>query len=315
MMQAVVLAAGRGTRLKPVTETRSKAMVPVLGRPLVERSLQPFVENGVREVVMVVGPEDNEIREWFSTRSGLDISIRWVTQEQRLGMAHALLQAADLLRGPFFLTACDSLVSTDHVAELAATARTADAVLSLLDVEPSLVSRSAAVELSGELVRRIVEKPAIDEAPSHTVSLPHYVFPRQLVHVLSRVSPSARGEFELQDAIQAVIDQGRRVVGVRAAERVQVSTPEDLLALVQRMFAEDPDGRATCPPKVFGEAHVVDPVYIERGVSVGTGCEIGPRVVLESGCRIGDGSVVRRSIVLRGARIADGERVEDRVVV
>ena len=313
-MRAVVLAAGRGTRLRPVTETRSKAMAPVLDKPLVELALKPFVENGVRDVVMVVGPGDDEIREWFSRSSTLDISVQWVTQEQRLGMAHALLQAAHLLNDPFFLTACDSLVSSSHVGDLAAAARSADAVLSLLDVEPSQVSRSAAVVIEGEVVRRIVEKPAIDEAPSNTVSLPHYVFSPQVVRLLTRVRRSERGEFELQDAIQGLINEGRNVVGVRAAERIQVSTPEDLLKLTQRLFDQDPEPRYVRSQRVGGETQVITPVRIESGVTIGKGCEIGPRVVLENGCSVGDGSVVRRSIVLRGARVGDNERIEDRIV-
>jgi len=314
-MQAVVLAAGRGTRLRPVTESRSKAMVPVVGIPLVELALRPFVQNGVRDLVMVVGPGDDEIREWFSRLTTLDLSVHWVTQEQRLGMAHALLQAAHLLHDPFFLTACDSLVSPSHVGELAAAARSADAVLSLLDVEPSRVSGSAAVEMDGEVVRRIVEKPAPDEAPSNTVSLPHYVFSSRIVRLLERVPRSERGEFELQDAIQGLIDEGGRVVGVRAAERIQVSTPEDLLRLTERMFSENPKQRHIRQPQVGNETKVIAPVRIESGVSIGNGCEIGPGVVLERGCRIGDDSVIRRSIVLRGARVGDGERIEDKVVV
>jgi len=314
-MQAVVLAAGRGTRLRPVTEGRSKAMVPVVGKPLVEWALAPVVACGIHDIVMVVGPDDKEIRDYFSNRSKLGVSVQWVIQEDRLGMAHALLQAGHLLHGPFILTACDSLVSAAHFRELVAAARGADAVLSLLDVDPTLVSRSAAVRLDGELVLQIVEKPVPREAPSNTVSLPHYVFTPQLVGLLSRVSRSPRGEFELQDAIQHQIDEGARVIGVRSPDRVQVSTPDDLLALSRQKLAEgfDLGGR----PRAFAEPtlRTIDPVFIENGATIGVGCTIGPEVYLESGCVIGDGAEIRRSIVLRGARVPPGQHVADAVVV
>lgn len=314
-MQAVVLAAGRGTRLRPVTEGRSKAMVPVVGTPLVELALAPLVESGVRDVVMVVGPNDDEIREHFSKRSQLDVSIQWVIQKDRLGMAHALLQAAPTLHGAFILTACDSLVGTRHVRDLLDAARDADSVLSLLDVEPQMVSRSAAVELDGTVVRRIVEKPPLEEAPSHTVSLPHYVFSPLLLPLLAEVSKSSRGEFELQEAIQRHIDAGSRVVGVRAPDRLQVSSPTELLGLNLRKLREGRGLAVDLSPDVQSEALITEPVRIEKGAMVGRGCIIGPEVFLEAGCAVGDQAVVRGSIVLRGARVAARRTVIDSVVV
>lgn len=314
-MQAVILAAGLGTRLRPVTESRSKAMVPVIGRPLVELALEPFVDCGVRDIVMVIGPDGDEIRAHFRARSGLDLSIRWVTQKDRLGMAHALGLAAPHLNGPFLLSACDSLIGPSHVRDLVDAAQGADTVLSLLDVEPDLVSRSAAVDLDGEVVRRIVEKPAPGEAPSNTVSLPHYAFSLELLPILSRLSRSARGEYELQEAIQKQIDAGARVVGVRTADRVQVSSAGDLLRLSRRMLRED-EGLSFLPRAIVGsKTRIVDPVVIEPGARVGKGCVIGPEVYLEKGCVVGDRAVVRTSIVLRGARVLDEGRVIDKVVV
>ena len=233
-MQAVVLAAGRGTRLRPITASRSKAMVPVLGRPLVERALMPFFDNGIRDFVFVVSPDDVEITEHFSERTSLDMSARFVIQEKQLGTAHALGMAAPFLSGRFAVTACDSVVDAQHIRMLLSGGEEADAVLSLLDVEPELVSRSAAVSLDCHSVTGIVEKPAPGCEPSHTVSLPHYIFSPRFLEFLEGIGASPRGEYELADAIQGLIDAGRRVVGVRAEERLQVSSPGDLLSLTRR---------------------------------------------------------------------------------
>jgi bifunctional UDP-N-acetylglucosamine pyrophosphorylase/glucosamine-1-phosphate N-acetyltransferase len=313
-MQAVILAAGLGTRLMPVTARRSKAMVPVLGKPLVERALAPIAANGVRDVVLVVGPGDDEIRHHFDERTSLDVTTRFVVQEHRRGMAHALGLAAPLLDGPFVLSACDSLVSADHWRELLASLRGADAVLSLLDVEPAKVPKSAAVELDEGTVLRIVEKPGIEDAPSHTISLPHYAFPRILLDHLPGVKPSPRGELELQDAIQRLIDTGGRVVGVRSNDRQQVSTPQDLLGLNRRLLRAGDDDGTVAPGRVGRGTRLLPPLRIEGGVAIGDDCELGPDVYLESGCSIGDGVVLRNSLVLRGARVRDGQRVEGEVI-
>jgi len=314
MMQAVILAAGLGKRLRPVTANRSKAMVPVLGRPLVERALLPLVENRIRDFVFVVSPEDREIEAHFRQQTTLDITTSFVPQEDRLGMAHALGVAAPLISGRFMVSACDSLVDRSHVRDLLGKGDDADAVLSLLDVEREVISRSAAVEMDGILVRRIVEKPQPDRAPSLTASIPHYVFSPRLLELLPQVEASPRGEFEIQDAIQGLIDAGGRVVGVRTAERFQVSSPEDLLKLTRQLLVAGSEPKRVEPARVGRGTNFVVPLRIEEGVVIGDGCEVGPEVFLESGSQIGDGAVVRRSIVLRGGRVAAGETVEDQVV-
>jgi bifunctional UDP-N-acetylglucosamine pyrophosphorylase/glucosamine-1-phosphate N-acetyltransferase len=315
MMQAVVLAAGMGTRLRPVTANRSKAMVPVLGRPLVERALMPFFDNGIRDFVFVISPDDREITEHFTERTSLEMTVRFVVQQDRLGTAHALGLAAPFLNGPFAVTACDSLVDASHIGKLLREGDGSDGALSLLDVEPELVSRSASVMLDGHSVCRIVEKPAPGCEPSHTVSLPHYVFSLRLLDLLPGVEVSPRGEYELADAIQGLIDAGRRVVGVRAEKRLQVSSSEDLLRLTRRFFAQNSEPREVDSASVGSRTKLVEPLRVERGAVVGDDCELGPEVFLESGCEIGRGAVVRRSIVLRDGRVGDGEIVEDQVVV
>jgi NDP-sugar pyrophosphorylase family protein len=313
-MRAVILAAGLGRRLRPITDQRSKAMVPILGRPLVERAMMPLVANGITDFVLVVGPADSEIRRHFRERAGLGIDTECVVQEERAGMAHALGLAAPLLDGPFVVSACDSLVPALHVRELLHAFEGADAALSLLDVEPDAVTRSATVALEGGRVTRIVEKPGPGEALSTTVSLPLYVLPRRLLDLLPVLKRSSRGEVELQEAIQTLIDDGARVVGVRTTERVQVSSAEDLLDLNRRLLRAAAEPELVAPARVGSGTVFRRPLRIEAGVEIGAGCEIGPDAYLEGGCRIGERAIVRDALVLRGARVSAGECVEGRVV-
>jgi NDP-sugar pyrophosphorylase family protein len=311
-VQAVILAAGRGTRLSPVTDDRSKAMVPVLGRPLVDRVVETLVLNGLREMVMVVGPEDGEIRDHFSTGTALDLDVQFVVQEERKGMAHALGLAAPLIDGAFVLSACDSLKPEEHVGALLAAAARADGALSLMEVPLERVSTAAPVEMDGDVIRRIVEKPAPEDAPSNIVSLPLYALPHRILDLLSRHGPSARGEYEVQDAIQALIDEGLKIVGVATRSRLQVSTPADLLDLNLRFLDESPGGRS---PEVLPQGTVVEgPVWIEGGVTLGRDCQIGPGVVLERGSVIGNEVQITRSIVLRHALVPDGLEIEGQIV-
>ncbi len=311
-MKAVILAAGRGTRLAPVTDDRSKAMVPVLGRPLVDRVAETLVAGGLRDLVMVIGPDDDEIRRFFTSETSLDVTVHFVVQEQRLGMAHALNLAAPWIEGAFVLSACDSLKPVDHVEALLAAAARADGALSLMDVAPERVCLAAPVEMDGEVIRRIVEKPAPEDAPSNTVSLPLYCLPHRVLELLAGQGPSARGEYELQDAIQALIDEGSEIVGVKTPSRLQVSTPEDLLDLNLRFLAESPGGRV--PETIPDGTLIQGPVWIDDGVTLGRSCRIGPDVVLERGCVLGDDVHITCSMVLRHALVPDELEIDGQVV-
>lgn len=312
-MKAVILAAGRGTRLVPVTDDRSKAMVPVLGRPLVDRVVEMLAENGLRDLVMVIGPDDDEIQHHFTAVTGLDLSVEFVVQEERLGMAHALGLAAPLIDGPFVLSACDSLKPVEHVEALLHAGLRADGALSLMDVPLERVCLAAPVEMDEDCaIRRIVEKPRPEDAPSNTVSLPLYVLPYRVLDLLAEQAPSARGEYELQDAIQALIDEGSRIIGVKTDQRLQVSTPEDLLDLNLRFLDESPVGRV---PETIPDGTIIQgPVWIDDGVTLGSNCRIGPDAVVERGCVLGSGVQIAHSMILRDALVPDGLTIEGQVV-
>jgi glucose-1-phosphate thymidylyltransferase len=147
------------------------------------------------------------------------------------------------------------------------------------------------------------------------VSLSHYIFGPRLSALLPSVEASSRGEYEIQDAIQGVIDVGGHVVGVRAAERRQVSSPEDLLRLTRQLLSAEAEPKNAQPPRAGRGTSFVEPFCVEDGAEIGDGCVVGPEAYLESGCRVGHGAVIRRSVVLRDGRIDDGMVIEDQVVV
>jgi len=311
-MQAVVLAAGHGTRLGHLTAHRSKAMLPVLGQPLVGRVLEGLWGAGLRRFVVVGGPEDHALANYL--HSGVvPGAVSFVVQPERRGMAHALSCAAPLIQGAFVLVACDNLVHNDFVTVLVShlSETSADGVLTLLHMSPERLQHSAAVELTTEgRVRRIVEKPLPGSVQSDAGSIALYAFGPALMDYLD-VQISPRGEQELQDAIQALIEAGGEVRGLFAPGRRTVTRPADLLALNLHYLDQgvDADVQAVLPTDVT----LLPPVRIEAGARVAGGARsvLGPRVYLESGCRIGTGVVLRDAVVLRGSVVPNGSSVMD----
>ena len=315
-MQGLILAAGKGTRLHPITATRSKAMAPVLERPIVARVMDTLVANGIRRFVLIISEEDQEIRRYFSQRNEPELDVCFVVQQERLGMANALSLAAPHLHENFILSACDNLTSAEHVAELIEThqGQQEDATLSLMEVARERIQSTGIVELRDGRIARIVEKPTPEEAPSNISSLPLYIFSQMLLRYLPRVKPSARGEYELQDAIQMLIDERGPVAGVYTEGRLQLTNPADLLAL-NRHYLANGNGSTQIRPAHLGQnTRLHTPLRIDPTVAIGDNCAIGPNVYLERGCQIGEGVTIRDAVVLRNATVADGSRVEGCVV-
>jgi NDP-sugar pyrophosphorylase family protein len=314
-MQGVLLAAGKGTRLHPLTLLRSKAIAPVAGRPLGARVADLLAAQGIGELIVVVSAQDAELRHYFASRANLEIPVRFVVQEERKGMAHALNLVASLLTGDFILSACDNLVTVEHIGKMVATHYQVGALatLSLMPIDISHANKTGVVEWDAPFVRRIVEKPLPEEAPSNISSLPLYVFTPEILPLLPLVQPSARGEYELQDAIQMLIDRSGRVCGVLTQSRQQVTTAADLLALNMNYLNERP-ALIHCESPLPNGVEVIPPVVIEAGVEIGPGCKIGPRVYVEQGAAISANVTVSDALVLRGAEITAGCTVANEVV-
>jgi len=315
-MQAVILAAGKGSRLNPITMNRSKAMLPILGKPIVERVIERLVKNGIGEMTLVISRTDEEVKRYFREQSRLEADIQFVIQPSRLGMANALSLASPHIRGPFVLSACDNLVPAEHIAELLATHRErgAKATLSLMKIDPAMVERTGVVEMQDGDIRRIVEKPGLDEAPSNIASLPLYVFSPTILEYLPEVEPSPRGEYELQDAIQMVIDRDGLVTGVITDERLQLTSVSDLLALNRHYLATGGDRSQLAPRSVGKHTHLITPLRIEEETIIGPSCVIGPRVYIECNCRIGADVLIKDAVILRNTVIEDGRQVVGEVV-
>ncbi|NLF01103.1 MAG: NTP transferase domain-containing protein [Anaerolineales bacterium] len=315
-MLGVVLAAGRGQRLRPLTDGRSKAMLPVAGKPMVARVLEMLIEGGVDRLIVVGHPEDAELRAYLNRPEWAD-RVTLTVQAERRGMAQALQSAAPLIRASgvsdFVLAACDNFFPSGHVAACVSQHRGtgADATVTLMRVRPEQIPTLAVVVLRDGWVEAIVEKPRPEEAPSDLGVPSLHVLSVRALGYLGRVPISPRGEYEFPDVLRLLIEGGGRVGGVEVAGRMTLTRPDDLLALNRYFLRHDPVS-AVVEADVTG--CVVAPVRIEAGVALGPGCIVGPEVFLEAGCHCGSGAILRRAIVLRGAEVAAGVLVEDAVL-
>jgi glucose-1-phosphate thymidylyltransferase len=315
-LQGVILAAGKGKRLQPVTPARTKAMAPVAGKPIVARVLDLLVQSGVQDLLLLVSPDDEDIIPYFEQHTPPGVKITFVVQHERLGMAHALGLVTPYLHGDFIMSACDNLVPPEHLAEMVATHQReqANATLSLMEIDIAESASTGIVEWQDstqKFIRRIVEKPQPHEAPSNVSSLPLYVFSAKILDFLPEVKPSKRGEYELQDAIQLLIDRRGSVTGVLTPVRWQLTNVADLLELNRHYLTVE----SLHPQDDRPGVQLIPPVRIDADCVLEAGCTVGPYVYLETGCRVGTGAHIENAILLRNAIVDAGAMISNAIVI
>lgn len=305
-MQAVVLAAGRGKRLHPITLQRSKAMLPVLGQPIIARIVNSIASNGVSDFIIVSSPDDKPLLTYFQNNLIPEINVRLLEQLEPRGMALALMSAKDWIVGDFLLTACDSLIPPTSYNRMITSwysqTHTA-ALLALMLVSPEKMHQTAVVQIESDRITRIIEKPASHQTVSNLASLPIYIFQPGILDDLPKIKPSPRGEYELQDAIQSLIDQGKDVQGILIEERLNLTSAQDLLDInLYFLQIEKPqfiDDSVTIEKNIA----LIPPYWIGPHTIIGEHCRIGPNVFIESDCSIEHHCQMTNTLLLKGSRL------------
>jgi NDP-sugar pyrophosphorylase family protein len=272
---------------------------------------------GMHDFTLVISPEDNQIREYFQNESKLDIDLRFIYQPERLGTADALKQAVPYIKDDFVLSACDNLVSTIDIQGLISEWKRQpglQALLILIRVPEADIVKTGIVTVEGDRVRGIIEKPAPDQALTNIASMPLYCFSPRILNFLTQVQLSPRGEYELQDAIQMLIEEGGDVRGLFVQSRFTLTTAVDLLE-INRHFLESGEGDWQNVPQGVGSCtQLLEPLYIEEGTLIGSNCTIGPNVYIEKNVHIGNNVRLENVVVLQGSVVPDNVEFSNTIV-
>jgi glucose-1-phosphate thymidylyltransferase len=209
-LKGLILSGGKGTRLRPLTHTSAKQLVPVANKPVLFYGLEAMAAAGIREVGVIVAPETgDEIRAAVGDGSRFGLAIEYIEQEAPLGLAHAVLTAEPFLgSSPFVMYLGDNLLR-DGITQLVDTFRSEepDALILLTPVPDP--EHYGVAELSDGRVTRLVEKPSEPRTDLALVGV--YMFTSTVFEAARAIEPSARGELEITDAIQTLVDGGLRV--------------------------------------------------------------------------------------------------------
>lgn len=283
-MKALVLSGGAGTRLRPITHTNAKQLVPLANKPILFYGLESIAAAGIEEVGIVVGATHEAIREAVGTGEEFGLRVTYIPQDEPRGLAHAVLIARDFLGDePFVMYLGDNLIVggiTPFVQEFIDTAPNALVLLTEVD-EPEHFG-VAELDGDGHLVR-LVEKPK--DPPSQLALVGLYLFDENIHEAVRAIGPSPRGELEITDAIQWLIESGKLVLP-HTLETPWIDTGklQDLLE-ANRIVLESLDARSDG--------------------TVDAGSRVSGRVVIESGADVVNSEVRGPAVIGAGTRLVD----------
>lgn len=317
-MKGLILSGGKGTRLRPITHTSAKQLVPVANKPVLFYGIEAMAEAGIEEIGIIIAPETgDEIRAAAGDGSQFGVAITYVEQDEPGGLAHASLTAEAYLDGdPFVMYLGDNLLQggiTDLVASFQASRP--DALILLTPVEDP--ENYGVAELDGGRVVRLVEKPP--DPATNLALVGVYMFTAGIHDAARAIERSARGELEITDAIQHLVDEGRRVEPhiVRGwwkdTGRLEDMLEANRLVLDRieprvegELIDAQCDGRVVVEPgAVLERTTVRGPAIIGAGARI-TDAYIGPYTSIGEGCVI-TAAEVEHSILLEGSQVANLE--------
>ncbi|KUO15289.1 glucose-1-phosphate thymidylyltransferase [Streptomyces dysideae] len=320
-MKALVLCGGSGTRLRPITHTYAKQLVPVANRPVLFYGLEAIARANITEAGIVVGNNADEIRAAVGDGSRFSLRVTYIPQQRPLGLAHAVLIARDFLGDEDFVMYLGDNFVVGGITELVDRfdAEHPDAQILLTRVSDPSAFGVAELDGRGSVVR-LEEKPEHPKSDLALVGV--YLFGPAVHRAVRAIAPSRRGELEITDAIQWLIDDGRDVRSTTISGYWKdTGNVDDMLEvnrtllenLVPGVAGEVDDtselvGRVRIEPgaRVFG-SRIVGPAVIGSGTTI-TGSYVGPFTSVAENCRITD-SEVEFSIVLCNSRLHGVRRV------
>ena len=321
-MKAVILAAGEGIRMHPLTYTRPKVMLPLANKPILEHLLAEVRKAGITEFIFVVGYHDEQVRDYFGDGEKWKVNIGYCTQRKQLGTADAVKMVEGSVDSNFLLMNGDNIVMSHDIRKIM---ETKYPTLGIIEVEDT--GDLGVVELNEGRVVHIYEK--AEKPPSYMANAGVYLFTPEIFGAISQTPKSPRGEYEITDSLQLMIDEGHHIGYQEISYWLDLTYPWDLLPANEHLLKGiEPQNLGEIEDNVVMKgqvsignntvvrsgSYIVGPVVIGQNCDIGPNCYIRPYTSIGDGCHIGSAVEIKNSIIMKDSKIPHHNYVGDSII-
>lgn len=326
LMKALILAAGEGLRCRPLTLTRSKVMLPVANRPILEYIIRALAQNDIKDIILVVGYKKERIMNHFGNGAYFGVNISYVEQKAQLGTAHAVKLAEPKVNEKFLVLNGDNLIDAGTISDLI---KGASGDITLLTVMREQTTGYGVVVLEKGKISRIIEKPR--DKISHLVNTGIYMFSSSIFDEIDKTPISDTGEYAITDTIQRIIDKGANVTNITTkstwidavhswdllkANSIFTGKIEDMktTGLIENGAVLVGDVALGDNSVIRSGSYIVGPVIIGKNCSIGPNTTILPSTAIGDNCSISSFTEIENSIIMNDARIGSGSYISNSII-
>jgi len=331
-MKAVILAAGEGVRLQPITATRPKHLMKIGGKPILEHCLEAVKSSGIEEIFIVIHYKGEMIRNYFGNGENFGLKVNYVEQKAVLGTGNAISTVEPFIKEDFLLVYGDLMFSAGALKKVIETYKKEKAAMTMAVVPVNNPESYGIVELENETyVKQLIEKPRQEEAPTNLANAGIYVFSTEIFDELRAIQASVRGELEVTDAIAQLIEKKKTVLAAKISREdwLDIGRPWDILEANQWALAKMEhkacglieNGANLVGPvtvaktaRIRSGAYIEGPTFIDEESDIGPNCFIRPYTSIGRKVRIGNACEIKNSIIMDNVHIGHLSYVGDSII-
>ena len=312
-LKAIILSAGEGSRMRPLTLTKPKTMLPVAGKPIIQYNIESLRDNGITDILLIVRYKEEMVRNYFGDGSDFGVNIFYKTQKDFLGTANAISYGEDFIDDSIIVLNGDIILDDEIIHEIIKKYNylTPDTLMLLTEVEDP--SAFGVVEIENGNIKSIVEKPKREEAPSNLVNAGIYIFNKDIFDKIRKTEISERGEYEITDSVSLQIKDNKTVIGHKTSKDwIDVGRPWELIEVNEDLIGKlktEIKGTIEDGAFIHGEVFLDEGSVIKAGVYIGKNCDIGPNSYIRGNTYFGDNVHVGNAVEIKNSIIMENTNV------